>query len=197
MHKSIDFYLSLISPWSFLAHQRLLEIANRHQATIRLYPVDFSTVFAKTGGLPLPKRSDQRKDYRMQELIRWREFLDIPLNLEPAFFPVNDKSASAMVIELRQSKPDEAFGLAGAFLRACWMEDRDISSEDTLLAIAAENQLDGEQLLSNKEQCLETMQLDSAEAVDRGVFGAPSFIFGDQLFWGQDRLDFLDRELGK
>lgn len=195
MSKTIDYYLSLISPWSYLGHQRLLEIAEQHQASIKLWPVDFSVIFPSTGGLPLPKRSPERKAYRLQELKRWSEFLNLPLTLEPLHFPVSDKLAAAMVVNLRQQDTEKALQLAGAYLRACWVEERDISDKSTLLRIAEENQLDGESLLSNSDEAKQTIATDSAEAVKRGVFGAPSYMFGDQLYWGQDRLEFLRRAL--
>jgi carboxymethylenebutenolidase len=195
LNKTIDYYLSLISPWSYLGHQRLQDIATRHQATIKLWPVDFALIFPSTGGVPLPRRSTQRQAYRMQELQRWRDYLDLPLTLEPKHFPVSDKLAAAMVIKLREQQAVSALRLAGACLRACWVEEKDISDRNTLLAIASENQLDGEELLSAAEQAPQIIAADSEAAVKRGVFGAPSYLYNKQIFWGQDRLDFLDRAL--
>jgi len=195
LQKSIDYYLSLISPWSYLGHERLVKMAQRYDATITIWPVDFSVIFPSTGGIPLPKRSDQRKAYRMQELRRWRDHLQIDLNLEPQHFPVSDKLAATMVVNLRKQNTQKAIHLAGACLKACWLEERDISDEDTLLAIAAENNLDGSALLADSAGAIETIAQDSAKAVKLGVFGAPSYRFDEQLFWGQDRLDFLEKEL--
>jgi carboxymethylenebutenolidase len=195
LNKTIDYYLSLISPWSYLGHQRLQDIATRHQATIKLWPVDFALIFPSTGGVPLPRRSPQRQAYRMQELQRWRDYLDLPLTLEPKHFPVSDKLAAAMVIKLREQQAVSALRLAGACLRACWVEEKDISDRNTLLAIASENQLDGEELLSAAGQAPQIIAADSEAAVKRGVFGAPSYLYNKQIFWGQDRLDFLDRAL--
>ncbi|GJM13579.1 MAG: 2-hydroxychromene-2-carboxylate isomerase [Pseudohongiella sp.] len=197
MQKSIDYYVSLISPWTYLGHERLVEMAKQNDATITIWPVDFSVIFPSTGGIPLPKRSDQRKAYRMQELRRWREHLGVELNLEPKFFPVSDKLAACMVVNLRQQDAPAAMNLAGACLRACWLEERDISDRDTLLEIAAENQLDGNDLLAREDEALETIAQDSTRAVELGVFGAPSYRLGEDLFWGQDRLDFLARALAK
>jgi carboxymethylenebutenolidase len=131
----------------------------------------------------------------MQELQRWRDYLDLPLTLEPKHFPVSDKLAAAMVIKLREQQAVSALRLAGACLRACWVEEKDISDRNTLLAIASENQLDGEELLSAAEQAPQIIAADSEAAVKRGVFGAPSYLYNKQIFWGQDRLDFLDRAL--
>lgn len=195
MNKTIDYYVSLISPWTYLGHDRLTQMAERSDATINIWPVDFSIIFSSTGGIPLPKRSEQRKAYRMQELQRWRDHLQIELNLEPKHFPVSDKLAAAMVVKLRDRDAKAAVNLAGACLRACWLEERDISDVDTLLKIAAENNLDGEELLLDKESAITTIANDSAKAVELGVFGAPSYRLNEQLFWGQDRLEFLQRAL--
>jgi len=193
----IDYYCSLQSPWTYLGHQRLCAMAARHQITVQIRPVDFATVFPATGGLPLPKRSPQRQAYRMQELQRWRAFLNLPLTLEPKYFPAGERLAAGMVIALRDSRPEQALALAGAVLRAVWVEERNIADPATLLAIAGENNLDGEALLSEAEQEKygEIIAADSQAAIERGVFGAPTYVYRDEVFWGQDRLDFLERAL--
>ena len=195
MTKSIDYYLSLVSPWCYLGHERLVKLANKHDATIRIWPVDFSIIFPSTGGIPLAKRSHQRKAYRIQELHRWRDHSHVDLNLEPKHFPISDKLAATMIVNLRKQDPKKAIHLAGACLRACWLEERDVSDTDTLLAIAAENNLDGSPLLEGNIGAIEEIAQDSAKAAELGVFGAPSYLFGEQLFWGQDRLEFLERAL--
>ena len=197
MTKTIDYYLSLISPWSYLGHERIIKMAQNSDATITIWPVDFSVIFPSTGGIPLPKRSNQRKDYRMQELRRWRVHLNVQLNLEPKHFPVSDKLAATMVVNLREIDRTAAVNFAGACLKACWLEERDISDRDTLLDLAEENNLNGDALLSNGESALQTIAEDSKRAVELGVFGAPSYRLGEQLFWGQDRLEFLERALQK
>jgi len=172
-------------------------MAKQYDATIRIWPVDLSVIFPSTGGIPLPKRSAQRKAYRMQELRRWRDHSQVDLNLEPHHFPVSDKLAATMVVNLRKQDAQKAIHLAGACLRACWLEERDVSDADTLLAIAAENDLDGSALLADSAGASEEITQDSVKAVELGVFGAPSYRFGEQLFWGQDRLDFLEKELAR
>ena len=172
-------------------------MAEQHDATITIWPVDLLAIFDRTGGIPLPKRSDQRKAYRMQELRRWRDYAQVDLNLEPKHFPVSDKLAATMIVNLRNQDPQKAVHLAGACLRACWLEERDVSDTDTLLAIAAENNLDGSALLADSAGALETIAQDSTKALELGIFGAPSYRLDEQLFWGQDRLDFLERALEK
>ena len=197
MIKTIDYYLSLQSPWTYLGHQRLLELAAQHSATIIPWPVDFGTIFPATGGLPLAKRSAQRQAYRMIELGRWRDYLDVPLNLQPRFFPVNEHLAAGMVIAAREQDSASAVALTGAILRAVWAEERDIADPITLAAIATALNLDGADLLARAEQkkINDSKAADSQKAMERGVFGAPSYLYKDELFWGQDRLEFLARAL--
>jgi len=170
-------------------------MAAENKVEVNVYPVDFSVIFPRTGGTPLPQRPAERKAYRMQELKRWRDFLNIELILEPQHFPVRDKLAAAMVINLRKENPVAAVHLAGACLRACWTEQRNISDETTLLKIAEENGHDGNALLTDVEDALTTMAENSQQALDEGVFGAPSYTCDGQLYWGQDRLEFLQRQL--
>ncbi|MCG8693092.1 MAG: 2-hydroxychromene-2-carboxylate isomerase [Minwuiales bacterium] len=196
MSKTIDYFASLQSPWTYLGHQRLVEIAARHGATIRIAPVNFGVIFPKTGGLPLPKRAPERQTYRMMELRRWRSFLDVPLNFTPAHFPTDETLAAGMVAAARDAGQD-AVGLAGAVLRGVWAEEKDIADRDTLLAIADGLGLDGSALVSAAEtDAGATWQRDTEAALERGVFGAPTYIYRDELFWGQDRIDFLDRAVG-
>ncbi len=192
---TVDYYLSLNSPWTYLGHERFMAIATKAGVTIRIRPVDFSLIFPKTGGLPVPQRPPQRQAYRMQELKRWRAYLDIPLNLQPAHWPADDKTATGLVIAAREAGLDAA-RLAGAYMRAVWAEERDIRDEATALAIASEQQIDGAALMPQIEQCLAMRVEDSLAAMnERNVFGAPSYVIGDEVFWGQDRLEFVERAL--
>jgi carboxymethylenebutenolidase len=194
MPATVDYYLSLNSPWTYLGHDRFLAIAASAGARVRLWPVDFSVIFPQTGGLPVPKRSPQRQAYRLQELARWRDFLGVPLELHPAHWPADDRTATGLVMAARDDGLDAA-RLAGACMRAVWAEQRDIGDEATVLAIAAEQGIDGEALLPRVDACLAERERDSRNAIERGVFGAPSYVIGDQIFWGQDRLDFVERAL--
>ena len=194
--KHIDYYLSLASPWSYLGHGRLLQIAKQHQASISIYPIDLSIILPATGGIPLPKRSQQRKNYRLQELVRWREFLEVPLTLRPKHFPVSDHMAAAMVLAIRQNDVNQALAFAGSCLKAVWEDELDISDRSTLLSIAEGHGLHGEALMKQESVMLDSRRADSQAAIVRGVYGAPTYIVDDEVFWGQDRIDFVDRKLG-
>lgn len=192
----IDYFVSLNSPWTYLGHDRLVAIAARHGKRIHIEPVDFGPIFAATGGLPLPKRSPQRRAYRLQELKRWRDYLGVPLVLEPAHFPGQELDAAGMVWAARE-RGEDAVALAGAILRANWVDEKDIGAESTQMEAAASLGIDGEALRAEARAAdyAAIREKASRDAIERGVFGAPSYLYGESLYWGQDRLDFLDREL--
>ena len=117
MAKHVDYYVSLNSPWTYLGSKRFEAIAKKHGADVTIWPVDFGSVFAVSGGLPLPKRAPQRQAYRMMELKRWRDHLGVKLTLEPKFFPANEVPAAKCVIALReQGRMADAIKLAHAVL---------------------------------------------------------------------------------
>ncbi len=196
--KTIDYYFTPTSPWAYLGHERFVAIAKRHNAHIEVKPVDFGRVFPVSGGLPLAQRPKQRQAYRLMELKRWREFLGVPLNLTPKHAPVPPELAARLIIAA-DMKELNAMALSLAIHRAAWVEDRNISDPETLKAVCAENGRKPE-FLWEAEQNEETKRRYDAytqEAIDRQVFGAPTYVYKDELFWGQDRLDFLDRALAR
>ncbi len=188
MIKVIDYYLFLISPWAYLGGPRLADMARRHGAEVRVKPIDARIVFPATGGLPLAKRAPERQAYRLAELARWSRHLDMPLNLQPAHFPAPDESAARLVIAAGTTGGD-AFGLSQAILAALWTEERDIADPTVLEQIAGENGHDGAALLAkSQEEAVGASHREfSEEAVARGVFGSPSYVYEGEVFWGQDR----------
>jgi carboxymethylenebutenolidase len=198
MAKIVDYYVALISPWTYLGSSRVEQIAQKLGAQLRIFPVDFGVVFPATGGLPLAKRAPQRPQYRLMELERWRKHLGIKLNMHPKFFPANEALAAGCVWALKLEQGElAAIKLAHALLRAVWAEDKDIADPQTLKSVIAANGFDADTLLAKgaSPQIVERRKQESEAAIARGVFGAPSFIYKDEIFWGQDRLEFLDRAL--
>lgn len=198
MGKTVDYYLSPTSPWSYLGHARFAEMAKRHGAVVNVKPADLSKVFPVSGGLPLPKRAPQRQAYRLVELKRFRDYLKLPLNLEPKFFPVpGDPAAQFIVAAGHAGGSDAAMRLAGAILRACWAEERNVSDAETLNAICQEQGLNaGELAAAARTDAVKAEYAGyTQEAIERNVFGAPSYVIDGEIFWGQDRLDFVERAL--
>lgn len=199
MPRHVDYYFSPMSPWTHLGHARFREIAKRHGATVAVKPVDYGRVFPVSGGVPLKQRPPQRQAYRMHELKRWREFLGVPIQLEPKYFPIPTDLAAKVIIAAAPLGTEPQLDLAGAILEACWQEDQDISQAATLAALANGVGLDGAALLKAAGEPAAQAEYDrlTREAIERQVFGAPTYLVGDEPFWGQDRLDFVDRALAR
>jgi 2-hydroxychromene-2-carboxylate isomerase len=194
--KTIDYYLTLVSPWAFLGHERFVKIAGENNAHINVIPVNFGKIFSETGGLPLAKRSQQRQNYRLMELARWREEHDIPLNIHPKFFPASDQIAALMVTTAAEQGLD-AISLTGGFLKLVWIDEGNIADEETAINVANQVGLNGPKLLtdSRNPEILAKYEAATEKAVQRGAFGAPTYIIDDELFWGQDRLYFVEKKL--
>jgi 2-hydroxychromene-2-carboxylate isomerase len=196
----IDYYASLNSPWTHLGAARIEALAAKYGASMRIYPVDFRTIFPASGGLPLPKRAPQRQAYRMMELRRWRDFLGVPINLEPKFFPSSEALTASCVIAVRETQGDApAIKLAHRVLKAVWQDELSPADPATLAKLITEIGLDPDAVmkLGAEPRWTERRTADTQAALDRGVFGAPSYVIGDEIFWGQDRLDFVDRKLAR
>jgi carboxymethylenebutenolidase len=196
MSLHVDYYVSLNSPWTHLGAARIAALTAQHGASLRVYPVDFGTIFPASGGLPLPKRAPQRQAYRLMELRRWRDALGIPITIAPRFFPAREQPAASCVIAVRETIGDApAVALAHGILKALWEEERDTGDTATLRDLIADTGLDAKAVLTLAEdpRWAERRAADSTAALARGVFGAPSYVIGDEIFWGQDRLDFVAR----
>ena len=197
MPKTIDYFLSPVSPWTYLGHERFAAIAKAAQATIRVLPVDLGRVFPVSGGLPLAKRAPQRQAYRLVELKRFSEFLGRPLNLQPRYFPANPDDAAKLIIAVDMADgSDAAMRLVAAITRGVWVEQRNIAEPTVLQAMLAETGLPARRLDDAQSQAVhERYEADSQRAIDAGVFGAPTYVVDGEMFWGQDRLDFVERRL--
>ena len=197
--KTIDYYSSPMSPWTYLGHARLREIARRHGAAIAVKPVDYGRVFPVSGGLPLKQRAPQRQAYRMVELKRWRDHVGVPIRLEPKYFPIPADLAAKVIIAAAPAGTERQLDLAEAIMKACWQEDRDISNADTLAAITTSVGMEGAALVADAQSPAAQGEYDrlTQEAIDRQIFGAPTYVIDGEPFWGQDRLDFVDRALAR
>ena len=197
MGTTIDYYFAPQSPWSYLGHQRLLDLAAAHGAGIRLHVTDLGQVFPASGGLPLAKRAPQRQAYRLVELERFSRWLGVPLHVQPKFFPVPADDAARLILAADiEDGTDAALRLAGAVMRAVWAEERNIADPATLGALLAEQGLPAARLGDLQAPAVQARyETDTQRAIDAGVFGAPSYVIDGEIFWGQDRLDFVERRL--
>ena len=190
---TVEYYLSVVSPWSYLGHKRFCDIARDNSAEILYLPIDSSILFAKTGGLALKDRSPQRKRYRMQELRRWRSRLELELNLEPQYFPTDSNLASRVIIGAIEAGHDVA-ELVYELMRTVWVREEDVSETSVVVGAIERSGESVDDLLAaaNHSNVQDIIIENSEQAVSKGVFGVPSYVVGEEVFWGQDRLEFLD-----
>ena len=198
----VSCFYSLSSPWAYFAGPRVADIIARHRLKMILKPYDFQAVVTTTGGVPLRTRPPARRSYHALELDRWRKYLGMPLKLQPRHYPetVTDpdwnKRPGWMVIAA-QERGFDAHRLSHALLRALWAEERDTAAAAVRIAVANENDMDGAalQAAESSAEVQAIYRRYGEEAIAAGIFGAPTFVLDGERFWGQDRLDFLDRAL--
>ena len=198
MSHSVDYYFAPQSPWAYLGHQRFHNILKKSGAAVRVMPFDLGgKVFPISGGLPLGQRAPQRQAYRLTELERFSKWLGAPLHLKPTFFPVSGDDAAKLIIAVDMAMgADAAMNISGAILSAVWCQQRNIADEKTLAELLHEQHLPVACLEQTYSQAVhERYESYTQMAIDAGVFGAPSYVLADEIFWGQDRLDFVERAL--
>ena len=193
----LEYFMSPGSPWSFMGHQRFIEIVNKFNVNVNMYPVNYGEIFPLSGGVPVSKRPIQRQKIRLQELKRWGDFLKINLNLEPKYFPSKSLLPSLIIIASKRININQAFNLANNIMNALWVENLNIDDEETLVNILKKMDLDANEILNyaKSKECEEEMKSGTKFAIEKNVFGAPTYIVNDQIYWGQDRLDFVERHL--
>ena len=198
MSHSVDYYFAPQSPWAYLGHQRFQNILKKSGASVRVMPIDLGgKVFPISGGLPLGQRAPQRQAYRLTELARFSKWLGAPLHLKPTFFPVSGDDAAKLIIAVDMAVgADAAMNISGAILSAVWSQQRNIADEKTLAELLHEQHLPAACLEQTYSQAVhERYESYTQMAIDAGVFGAPSYVLAGEIFWGQDRLDFVERAL--
>ena len=191
--RTIDYYFSFISLWSYIGSRALRDLVERRALTLVYKPVDLMAVFAATGGLPVKQRASARQAYRLVEMQRWRELRQIPLVLQPRFYPANPSRAHRMLLAaLRDGR--EVRDFVDAALRAVWADEQNVEDPATLVGLADASGIDGRTLLaaSDDPALAAQEQALTREAIERKVFGAPFFFWQGEPFWGQDRLDLLE-----
>ncbi|MCZ4281276.1 2-hydroxychromene-2-carboxylate isomerase [Kiloniella laminariae] len=201
MSKVIDYYHFLLSPWSYLGIKHFNQVVAKHGAQVNYKPIDVMETFENMGGTPPAKRHPARQRFRMDELKRWSDYLNVPMNFQPAFWPADQSLAARMVLAAAELETvQQGSGkLSDAILTAVWAEERNIADETTLAEIATSCGFESDTLvdLAKNDAISARYKATTAEAHARDVFGSPTYIYRDEIFWGQDRIDFLDRALEK
>jgi 2-hydroxychromene-2-carboxylate isomerase len=172
---------------------QLHALIRKHDLDVVLRP---TRIVPDNGGIPLRSRPAARQRYHEVELERWRKRLDMPLVLRPRHYPTNNEYSARMVIAADRLGWD-ALALSHALLHALWSEEKDVTDPSVRKAVADALGMDGARLLAMQDtpEIMAAWHASHEEAIARGVFGTPTYVYRDTLFWGQDRLQFLDEAL--
>lgn len=194
MSATIDYYFAPVSPWTYIGHQRFAAIAAATGAKVNILPMDLGKVFPVSGGLPLGQRSPQRQAYRLVEMKRFSDHLKMPMNLHPKHFPTPGEAAARLLLCCAaQDSQAAALALCGAVFSSVWAHERNIADTAVLAQLLADCGLPAERLAQSQEpQWLTAYEASTQRAIDASVFGAPSFVVNGEMFWGQDRLEFVE-----
>jgi 2-hydroxychromene-2-carboxylate isomerase len=197
LSRCIDYYFTPQSPWTYLGHARFDAIAKAAGAAVRVRPIDFGAVFPVSGGLPLGKRAPQRQAYRLVDLARISKYIGVPLNPTPKFFPVVGDDAAKLIIAVDiNDGTDAAMTLCARVFESVWVRQHNIADPKQLEALIAECGLSPRRMEQSLSQAVQELYEDyTQQAIDAKVFGAPSYLIDGEIFWGQDRLDFVERAL--
>lgn len=188
---TLEFFFDFTSPYSYLASTQVDAVAARAGGAVRWRPFLLGGVFKATGNRP-PIELPAKARHMLVDLDRWARRYGVPYRF-PSTFPLPS------ILALRCALAAEAAGrlvpFSQAVFRAAFAEERDISSPEVLAALAGQVGLDGAAVVAAAPSFKEALIRQTSEAVERGAFGAPALFVGDQLFIGNDRLDFAEAAL--
>ena len=193
--KELSFFFDFSSPFAYLASTQVEGLAARNGAKLRFRPFLLGALFKALGGpdVPLFSMPPPKQRHARDDMFRWADFHGVPLSF-PTRFPMNTVKALRMILQLPE---EQQAPLIHAIYRAYWAEDRDINDDAVLAELASGVGLDGPALVAGTKQdaVKERLKVATDEAVKLGLFGAPCFMVDDLLFWGQDRLAFVEKAL--
>lgn len=193
----IEHFFTPVSGYAYLGHDALLRLAGEFGARVRQRPVDIARVFAAGGSTPPARQSDARRAYRATDIARWAAVRGLPVNAAPKHWPTDATPAARAIIAVeRAGGPVDRF--AGLALAACWARDLDIAATDTLSLLLRECGLDAAPILAvaAEAETQEILDANTQAAIDAGAFGSPTYRVEGQIYFGQDRLDFVRSALG-
>lgn len=194
----IEYYFSFISLWSYIGSRRLRVLAKENNAKIIYKPINLMHIFSISGGLPVKQRSTQRQAYRLVEMERWRRVRDVPIVQHPKYYPADPSLAHRVFLAAieevgHDNESVQEFARRG--LETVWANESDIADPAVIVALANDVGLEGSRLLERAKTEKELSEKEEAltkEAVTKNFFGAPIYLYRDEPFWGQDRLEMLD-----
>ena len=193
---TIDYYFTSSSPFTYLGHKAFEAVALKHGCGIAYKPVDVAAVFGNSGAKPPAERPPARRRYRLLELQRAAEHRGLPINLKPRHFPVDPLLADQSVIALLNDKHDPS-GFIFSILSAVWAGDEKISDPDIIRRHLESSGFDADAVLeaAQRDDVAAQRRRNTEEAIAADTVGLPAYVLNGEVFWGQDRIDYLDRAL--
>jgi 2-hydroxychromene-2-carboxylate isomerase len=191
MSRTVEFYFDLGSPATYLAYTQLPKICEQTDSQLIYVPILLGGVFKATGNAS-PATIPAKGRYMFIDLDRYAKRYGVPLKINP-HFPINTLVLMRAVTGMQLRHPERFAAFIDCLFNALWIEGRNLNDPATVGAVLSENGFDPEEILalSAEEEVKAALKEATEKAVERGVFGAPSMFVGDQLFFGQDRLDFV------
>jgi 2-hydroxychromene-2-carboxylate isomerase len=195
MNKTVEFYFDVGSPASYLAWKRLPAICEAAGAELALRPMLLGGVFQATGNHS-PMSVPAKGSYIMSDLERFAQRYDVPFRHNP-HFPINTLVLMRGATALQMRDEFRLVPYVDAVYRAIWVDGANMNDPAVMSSVLLRADFDPTALLAlgNDPVVKERLKAVTQEAVARGVFGAPTFFVGGEMFWGQDRLDFVKEAL--
>ncbi|CAH0135493.1 2-hydroxychromene-2-carboxylate isomerase [Pseudomonas carnis] len=195
MSKTLEFFFDLGSPATYLAYTQLPALCAKTGAQVVYQPMLLGGVFKATGNAS-PIMVPAKGRYMLDDLARYAKRYNVPLRFNP-HFPINTLVLMRAVTGIQIHQPERFLDFIDCLFRALWVEGRHLGDPEVVANVLTEQGFDPEQVLalSNDATVKDALKEKTERAIKRGVFGAPSFFVGNQLFFGQDRLDFVREAL--
>lgn len=193
--KEVSFFFDFSSPFAYLGSTQIEAVAARHGTRVRWRPLLLGALFKAVGtpNVPLFAVSEAKRAHYLKDMHRWAEWWNVPFRF-PSRFPMNTVKPLRMVLAAPEAERPK---LIHAIFAAYWVKDRDISDDVVLRDIADSAGFSGRDLVAATQDDAMKQRLRAAteEAEQHGIFGVPTFLVGELLFWGQDRLEFVEKAL--
>lgn len=195
MSKTVEFLFDVGSPYSYLAYHQLPKIAAARQAGIMWTPVLLGGIFQATGNRS-PVEVPAKGKHLQVDLQRWAKLFGVHFAMNP-HFPINTLGLMRAAVAMQMRSEQDFQRYLAAIFAAMFDAPRNLNAADEIAAVLAQAGFDAAEVmaLATSQDVKDRLKANTEQAVARGVFGAPTFFVGNQMFWGQDRLEFVDSAL--